>query len=64
MSTQFYDVVIFGATAAGVIAAIQVARLGKHVALIAQHTHFGGMCTNGLGWVDIKDSSLIGGVAR
>jgi hypothetical protein len=58
------DVAIFGATCAGVVAAIQCARSGKTVALVAQGTHVGGMCTNGLGWVDLKDSTIIGGITK
>ena len=48
-TNQLFDVVIYGGTPAGMAAAIQVARLGKTVALIEPTSHVGGIMANGLG---------------
>jgi Predicted flavoproteins len=67
-STNF-DVVIYGGTPAGMAAAIQVARLGKTVALIEPSSHIGGIMVNGLGGTDIdnhpefQNSLAVGGIA-
>ncbi len=58
------DVVIYGATSAGVAAAVQTARMGKTVLLIEPGTHIGGLTTGGLSWTDIGNKVVIGGVAR
>lgn len=64
-----FDVVIYGGTSAGVIAAVQAARLGRKVALVEPGRHFGGMSVEGLGSSDIdnkpdfKNSIAIGGLA-
>ncbi|MBI1389389.1 MAG: FAD-dependent oxidoreductase [bacterium] len=58
-----YDVVIYGGTSAGVAAAIQTARMGRSVVLVAPETHLGGLTTNGLGWTDSGDKSAIGGIS-
>jgi len=47
------DVCVYGGTSGGVVAAVQAARLGKSVALVAQNNHLGGMTTSGLGWTDV-----------
>ncbi|MDF3130961.1 FAD-dependent oxidoreductase [Kiritimatiellaeota bacterium B1221] len=59
-----FDIVIYGGTSAGVMAAIQAARMGKSVALIEPGKHLGGMTTGGLGWVDVGNPQTIGGLAR
>ncbi len=58
------DIVIYGGTSAGVIAAVQAARLGKSVALVCPETHLGGMTSSGLGFTDTGNKSVIGGLAR
>ncbi|MDO3642659.1 FAD-dependent oxidoreductase [Mucilaginibacter sp. L3T2-6] len=59
------DVVIYGATSSGVIAAIEAARLGKNVILIATDQYIGGMTTGGLCKTDIVDSGVnIGGLTH
>jgi hypothetical protein len=59
-----YDVVIYGATSAGVSAAIQAARMGKSVALIGPDQHIGGLTSGGLGQTDSGDKEVIGGISR
>jgi len=61
---ESFDVVVFGATSGGVSAAVQVAREGKSVVLLEPGKHVGGMTASGLGWIDIKGTSSIGGVAH
>jgi flavin-dependent dehydrogenase len=58
------DVVIYGATPAGVTAAIQAARLGKSVVLLEPGRHVGGLTSGGLGRTDIGNKAAIGGIAR
>ena len=38
-----YDVVVMGGTPGGIAAAVTAARLGRHVALVEEHRHLGGM---------------------
>ncbi|MDP3913819.1 MAG: FAD-dependent oxidoreductase [Bacteroidota bacterium] len=64
-----FDIVIYGGTPAGLAAAIQVARLGKTVAIIEPDSHIGGIIVNGLGGTDIdnhkefQNSLAVGGIA-
>lgn len=58
------DLCIYGATSAGVVAAVAAARLGRTVALAAFDTHVGGLTAGGLGATDIGNKSAIGGIAR
>jgi hypothetical protein len=62
------DVCIYGATAAGVMAAVQVAREGTRVVLLEPGTYAGGISVDGLGGTDIdnhnfKNSVAVGGLA-
>jgi len=59
-----YDVVVYGGTSSGVMAAVQVARMGKQVVLIEPGRHLGGLSAGGLGATDIGNKSAIGGLAR
>lgn len=61
---ETYDVVIYGGNSAGIIAAIQCARMGKSVVLIAPNQHLGGMTINGLSCVDVTDPALVGGLTH
>jgi choline dehydrogenase-like flavoprotein len=58
------DLVVYGATAAGVFAAYSAAREGLHVVLLELGEHVGGMVTGGLSGTDLGDSSVIGGYVR
>ena len=64
-----YDVVVYGGTAGGFTAAIEAAKMGKHVALIEPGEHIGGMSVEGLGGTDIdnqrtfQNSPAVGGLA-
>jgi hypothetical protein len=59
-----YDVVVYGGTSGGVVAAIQAARLGKSVVLIEPGRHLGGLTSGGLGATDIGNKAAIGGISR
>jgi hypothetical protein len=61
---ESYDVVIYGGTAAGVVAAFQAARQDKQVVLIEPGKHLGGLTAGGLGATDIGNKSAIGGISR
>ncbi|MBL8793505.1 MAG: FAD-dependent oxidoreductase [Planctomycetia bacterium] len=58
------DVCVYGGTAAGVIAAVKTAQLGKSVVLIEPSKHLGGMTSGGLGWTDFGNKGAIGGMSR
>jgi FAD dependent oxidoreductase len=62
--TPEYDVVIYGATSAGVIAAVQVQRMGRRVVVVGPDTHLGGLSSSGLGFTDTGNKAVIGGLAR
>ena len=58
------DVVVYGDSAAGVAAAVQAARMGKSVILVSQYGHLGGLTSSGLGYTDIGNRSILGGISR
>jgi len=57
-----YEVVVIGATPAGIAAAISAARLGRKVALVERTTHIGGMMTGGLSATDRRHRQASGGL--
>lgn len=57
------DIVIYGCTSGGVIAAIEARRLGRSVLLVCREDYLGGMSTNGLGWSDTGNHRAIGGLS-
>ena len=58
------DVVVYGDASGGVTAAIQAARMGKSVILVSQYGHLGGMTSSGLGWTDLGNPAILGGLSR
>jgi hypothetical protein len=58
------DVVVVGATAAGVAAAVGAAEAGAATVLVADGPHVGGMVSGGLSWTDVGDTKVLGGFAR
>jgi hypothetical protein len=58
------DVVVYGATAGGVMAAVAAARAGKSVLLLEPGKHLGGMVSGGLGATDAGNRAAVGGYAR
>ena len=62
-NTTCADVVIYGATPAGIAAAVAADRAGASVVLLEHGTHIGGMMASGLGHTDVGDKRTIGGLA-
>ncbi|MCD4710490.1 MAG: FAD-dependent oxidoreductase, partial [Bacteroidales bacterium] len=58
------DVIIYGGNSSAVIAAVQVAKMGKEVILVSPDKHLGGLTSSGLGWTDTGNKAVIGGLAR
>ncbi len=59
-----YDLVVYGGTSAGVIAAVQAKMMRHSVILLAPEKHLGGLSSGGLGWTDTGNKAVIGGLAR
>jgi hypothetical protein len=57
------DVAVFGATAAGVTAAVAAREAGASVVLVEPGKHIGGMVSGGLSWTDVGDANVIEGLA-
>jgi hypothetical protein len=62
-SAYSYDLVVYGGTAGGVMAAISGARRGLSTVLIEPGQHVGGMVTGGLSGTDVGKIEVIGGMA-
>lgn len=63
------DVIVYGWTGQGVMAAYEAARQGRSVIMVGgwrdrTAQHIGGMTANGLGFVDLNVMSAIGGLPR
>ncbi len=66
-----FDLVIYGGTSSGVVAAVQVARMGKSVVLIEPGRHLGGMTSGGISTFEIGEGPMLkpgkkalGGIAK
>ena len=59
-----HDLVIYGGTSSGVIAAVQAKKMGKSVVIVGPDKHLGGLTSGGLGWTDNGKKEAIGGLAR
>jgi hypothetical protein len=59
-----YDLVVYGGTSAGVIAAVQAHRMGKTVVIVGPDKHLGGLTSSGLGFTDTGNKAVIGGLSR
>ncbi|RIQ18899.1 FAD-dependent oxidoreductase [Jiangella rhizosphaerae] len=57
------DVVVYAATSGGVCAAVAAARAGASVVLLEPGRHVGGMTSGGLGYTDVGDVRVVGGMA-
>jgi hypothetical protein len=57
------DLIVYGATVAGLMAAIQARRMGRTALVLEPGTHIGGMTTGGLGYTDIGAPDSVGGLA-
>ena len=62
-ATHDFDVVVYGGTAGGVMAAVSAARQGLRTALVEPTAHVGGMVSSGLGRTDYGRKEVLGGYA-
>jgi len=62
-SARNFDVVVYGGTAGGAVAAVSAAREGLRTALVEPTAHIGGMVSGGLGYTDYGKKEVIGGYA-
>jgi hypothetical protein len=58
------DICVYGGTSGGVMAAVQAARMGKSVILVSPTKHVGGLTSSGLGFTDLGDEAILGGLSR
>ncbi|MBX2818567.1 MAG: FAD-dependent oxidoreductase [Rhodothermaceae bacterium] len=63
-ATYEADIVIYGGTSSGVVAAVQASRMGHSVLIVGPDRHLGGLTSGGLGWTDSGNTEAVGGVAR
>ena len=59
-----HDIVIYGGTSAGVIAAVQAKKMGRTVIIVSPDKHLGGLSSGGLGFTDTGNKAVIGGLSR
>jgi hypothetical protein len=59
-----HDIVVYGGTSGGIIAAIQAAKSDRSVVLVSPTGYLGGLTTSGLGWTDLGSDSILGGLSR
>lgn len=64
VQAQSYDICVYGASSAGVIAAYAAAKMNKSVVLIDPGSRPGGLTSGGLGYTDIGNKFAITGIAR
>lgn len=58
------DLIIYGGTGAGIMAAVQATKMGKSVIVIEPSRRIGGLTSGGLGDTDVGIQNAIGGLAR
>ncbi len=59
-----YDIVVYGGTSGGVVAAVQAARMGKSAVIVNHYRNLGGLTSSGLGRTDTGRIATIGGISR
>ena len=59
-----YDIIVYGGTSAGVMAAYTAKMQGKKVLLIEPGKHLGGLSASGLGETDIGNKYTVSGLSR
>lgn len=64
IASPVHDLVVYGGTSSGVIAAVQAKRMGANVIIVCPDIHLGGLTSGGLGWTDSGNKAVIGGLAR
>jgi hypothetical protein len=61
---EIHDLVVYGGTSAGVIAAVAAKKAGRSVVVVSPDKHLGGLSAGGLGWTDSGNKAVIGGLSR
>jgi hypothetical protein len=59
-----HDIVVYGGTSGGIIAAIHAAKSQRSVVLVSPTPYLGGLTTSGLGWTDLGSDAILGGLSR
>lgn len=59
-----YDLLVYGGTSGGVVAAVQAGRMHAKVLLIEPGRHLGGLTSGGLGATDFGHPDSVGGISR
>lgn len=59
-----YDIVIYGGSSAGVMAAVQARRMGKTAVIVNPYGFLGGMTASGLNAADVSNPAAVSGMAR
>jgi hypothetical protein len=58
------DLIVYGGTSSGIIAAVQAKKMGKTVIVVGPDKHLGGLSSGGLGFTDTGNKGVIGGLSR
>lgn len=58
------DVIIYGGTSAAITTALQLKRMHKSVLIVCPEKHIGGLSASGLGFTDLGNKSVIGGISK
>lgn len=58
------DLIVYGGTSSGVVAAVQARKMGKSVIVVGPDRHLGGLSSGGLGFTDTGNKGVIGGLSR
>ena len=58
------DLIVYGNTSAGIVAAQQAIRMGKTAIVVGPDAHLGGLSAGGLGFTDSGNKAAIGGLSR
>lgn len=58
------DLIVYGGTSSGVVAAVQAKKMGKTVIVVGPDKHLGGLSSGGLGFTDTGNKAVIGGLSR
>ncbi|MEY4242894.1 MAG: hypothetical protein RLZZ245_479 [Verrucomicrobiota bacterium] len=59
-----HDIIVYGGTSGGIIAALQAAKSERSVVLVSPTAYLGGLTTSGLGWTDLGSDAILGGLSR
>ena len=58
------DVIIYGGTSAAITTAVQLKRMNKSVLIVCPEKHIGGLSSSGLGFTDLGNKEVIGGISK